>query len=104
MAPSWRPAKAATWCTTWDWQNISVSVAETPRPATHTRLAEIEAPTLVVVATHDPPGLKAADRRVASEVPGARLVEVDSDHYLTLREPEQVSELLREFLLSASPQ
>jgi len=31
-------------------------------------------------------------------IPGARLVEVDSDHYLTLREPELVTDLIRDFL------
>jgi len=35
-------------------------------------------------------------------VPGAQLVEVDSDHYLTLREPEQVSEILLRFLSDAA--
>ena len=92
------------WRATPDVLGLPDGATETPRPPTHTRLPEIQAPTLVVVATHDPPGLKADDRRVASEVPDARLAEIDSDHYLTLREPEQVSELLREFLLSASPQ
>jgi 3-oxoadipate enol-lactonase len=92
------------WRATPDVLGAPEGATEAPRPATHVRLAEIQAPTLVVVATHDPPGLQAVDRRVAGEVPGARLVEVDSDHYLTLREPEQVTELLREFLCSASPQ
>jgi hypothetical protein len=32
----------------------------------------------------------------------ARLVEVDSDHYLTLREPDLVTRLLEEFLVIAS--
>ena len=36
-------------------------------------------------ATHDPPELKEAGATVARQVPGAHLVEVDSDHYLTLR-------------------
>ena len=31
-------------------------------------------------------------------MPGAQLVEIDSDHYLTLREPEHVTQLLEEFL------
>jgi 3-oxoadipate enol-lactonase len=74
-----------------------------PRPNTFERLAEIAAPTLVVLATHDPPGLKEIDLRVARTVPGARLVEIDSDHYLTLREPEQVSNLLLEFLSAQAP-
>ena len=60
-------------------------------------------PTLVVVARHDPPGLRSVGEKVASRVPGARLVEVDSDHYLTLRKPQQLAELLLEFLGAAAP-
>ena len=60
-------------------------------------------PTLVVLATHDPEAQLAVGRHVARQVPGARLVEVDSDHYLTLREPELVTQLLEEFLVSVSP-
>jgi len=59
-------------------------------------------PTLVVVAGLDPPDLKEAGARVARTVPGAQLVEVDSDHYLTLREPERVSEILLRFLSDAA--
>ena len=41
----------------------------------------------------------------AEEVPRlrARLAELDSDHYLTLREAEQVSGLLLDFLAAAAP-
>jgi hypothetical protein len=35
-------------------------------------------------------------------VPGAQLVELDSDHYVTLREADPVSELLLEFLTDAA--
>ena len=66
---------------------------------------EVAVPTLVVVAALDPPDQKEIGFRVARTVPGARLAEIDSDHYLTLREPEQVNELLLEFLTAAaSPQ
>ena len=34
----------------------------------------------------------------------ARHVELDSDHYLTLREPELLSSVLLEFLTAAAPQ
>jgi 3-oxoadipate enol-lactonase len=65
----------------------------------HDRLGELAVPTL---ATHDPPEFRAAGAHVARQAPGARLVEVDSDHYLTLREPELLTRLLEEFLVSAS--
>jgi pimeloyl-ACP methyl ester carboxylesterase len=59
---------------------------------------EIAQPTLVVLARHDPPAQQAVGRELARRLPGARLAEVDSDHYLTLREPELVTGLIREFL------
>jgi pimeloyl-ACP methyl ester carboxylesterase len=61
-------------------------------------LEDVRAPTLVVIAKHDPPELSDAGREATRRVPGARLVEVDSDRYLTLREPELVTGLLRDFL------
>jgi len=67
------------------------------RPAAE-HLAELAVPTLVVTVRHDPPGLREIGPLVAAEAPSARHVEVDSDHYLTLREPELVSKLLVDFL------
>jgi 3-oxoadipate enol-lactonase len=92
------------WRATPDLLGVPEGAVAAPRPKTVDRLGEIRAPTLVVVATHDPPGQQEVDRRVAREIPGARLAEVDSDHYLTLRAPEQVAELLVEFLAPAAPQ
>jgi 3-oxoadipate enol-lactonase len=65
------------------------------------RPEELAMPTLVVTARHDPPAFREAGEEVARRA-GARLVEVDSDHYLTVREPEQVGELLLEFLTAAA--
>jgi pimeloyl-ACP methyl ester carboxylesterase len=61
-------------------------------------LEDVRVPTLVVIAKHDPPELSDAGREVARRIPGARLVEVGSDHYLTLREPELIAGLIRDFL------
>jgi pimeloyl-ACP methyl ester carboxylesterase len=72
-----------------------------PEPA-HDRLDRIDVPTLVVRAAHDPRELREVGAHVARQIPGARLVEVDSDHYLTLREAGRLTQLLEEFLLSAS--
>jgi pimeloyl-ACP methyl ester carboxylesterase len=74
-----------------------------PRPPVHERLGEVSVPTLVVVAEHDPEQLRAIGARVAREVPRATLVELDSDHYLTLREPERVTAILRDFLVANAP-
>jgi 3-oxoadipate enol-lactonase len=65
-------------------------------------LEEVRVPTLVLTAKHDPESLQNAGREAARRIPGARLVEVDSDHYLTLRESELVTERLRELLSAAA--
>jgi len=57
----------------------------------------------VIVASHDPPSLREVGATVARRVPGARLVEVDSDHYLTLREPDRITRILEEFLVDVGP-
>jgi pimeloyl-ACP methyl ester carboxylesterase len=54
----------------------------------------IAAPIYVITARHDP----AVFRAMADELPAARRADVDSDHYLTLREPDVVAGLIREFL------
>ena len=72
------------------------------RPAAE-QLGELAVPTLVVTARHDPPGFREIGPLVAREAPHARHVEVDSDHYLTLREPELVSQLLIDFLVGSAP-
>jgi pimeloyl-ACP methyl ester carboxylesterase len=74
------------------------------RPDARERLGEIRVPALVVVPSHDPPGQREAGATVARRVPGAQFVELDSDHYVTLRQPDQVNELLLEFLTAAAPQ
>ena len=68
------------------------------------RLGELRVPTLVVTAKHDPPGFREIGPLVANAAPDARHVELDSDHYVTLREPELVSGLLLDFLTAAAPQ
>jgi 3-oxoadipate enol-lactonase len=73
-----------------------------PRPPV--ALEEVEAPTLVITARLDPPDLQASGREAARRIPTAQLVEVDSDHYLTLREPERVTKLIRDFLAPLAPQ
>jgi pimeloyl-ACP methyl ester carboxylesterase len=67
-------------------------------------LEEVRVPTLVIVAKHDPASLQNAGREAARRISGARLLEVDSDHYVTLREPELLAGVLRDFLASATPQ
>jgi len=62
------------------------------------RPEDLRCPALVITARHDPPAQIAVGQALAGRAPDARLVEVDSDHYLTLREPETVTALIRDFL------
>jgi 3-oxoadipate enol-lactonase len=73
-------------------------------PPAKDRLGELAVPTLVVTAKHDPPGFREIGPLVAGHAPDARHVELDSDHYVTLREPELLSGVLIEFLAAAAPQ
>jgi len=91
------------WRATAEARGVPDGATPLPRPDAHDRLEKVAVPTLVVVAQHDPPELRALGETVARRVPGARLVEIDSDHYLTLREPEELVELLRELLEAAAP-
>jgi 3-oxoadipate enol-lactonase len=68
------------------------------------RLAELALPTLVVTVAHDPPGMREIGPLVELEAPDARHLELDSDHYVTLREPELVSRALLDFLAPAAPE
>ena len=61
-------------------------------------------PTLIVTAKHDPTGFREIGPLVEREAPDARHLELDSDHYVTLREPELLSGMLLEFLTAAAPQ
>jgi 3-oxoadipate enol-lactonase len=73
-------------------------------PPAKERLGELAVPTLVVTAAHDPAGFREIGPLVAREAPDARHVELDSDHYVTLREPELLARVLLEFLAAAAPQ
>jgi 3-oxoadipate enol-lactonase len=67
------------------------------------RLGELNVPTLIVTAKHDPTGFREIGPLVEREAPDARHLELDSDHYVTLREPELLSSVLLEFLTAAAP-
>jgi pimeloyl-ACP methyl ester carboxylesterase len=62
------------------------------------RLAELAVPALVVTAAHDPAGFREIGPLVAREATNARHVELASDHYVTLREPELLARTLLDFL------
>jgi len=75
-----------------------------PGPPAKERLTELSVPTLVITASHDPEGFREIGPLIAAEAPNARHVELDSDHYVTLREPELLSRVLLDFLTAAAPQ
>jgi 3-oxoadipate enol-lactonase len=105
---AWAPLGAddeirALWRATPDALGVPDGVEPLPRPPAHERLEEIAVPTLVIVPTHDPPAQREVGATVARRVPGAQLVEIDSDHYLTLREPARVTAAIGDFLSASSP-
>jgi 3-oxoadipate enol-lactonase len=69
-----------------------------PERRTRDRLAELAVPALVVTVSHDPQELREVGPLVAREASDARHIELDSDHYVTLREPEALARVLLEFL------
>jgi pimeloyl-ACP methyl ester carboxylesterase len=78
-----------------------------PRPApgapARERLGELAIPTLVITVSHDPPGFREIGPLIAAAASNARHVELESDHFVTLREPQLVATLLIEFLDQTSP-
>jgi pimeloyl-ACP methyl ester carboxylesterase len=58
------------------------------------RFDEIAAPIYVVTVTHDP----APFRALAATLPAVESVELENDHYVTLRDPDRVAELIQGFL------
>ena len=71
------------------------------RKPVYDEIDRIAVPTLVIVGADDHPTPPDKARRIAERIPGARLeVIADSGHSSTVEQPQKVSELLREFLLS----
>jgi 3-oxoadipate enol-lactonase len=73
-------------------------------PPAKERLGELAVPTLAVTVSHDPTGHQEAGLLVAREAPDGRHVELDSDHFVTLREPELLAGVLLDFLTATAPQ
>jgi 3-oxoadipate enol-lactonase len=71
---------------------------EPPGPPARERLGELAVPAIVVTVAHDPPSFREIGPLIAREAPRARHLELDSDHYVTLREPELLAGTLLEFL------
>lgn len=67
-------------------------------PAAH-RLSEIDVPTLVLIAEHDPPYARRVGEVIARGILGARKVTVEgADHVINLRRPQEFDRLVLGFL------
>ena len=74
------------------------------RPPAADRLAEVRAPTLVVVGAADQPDKLAAAALMAARIPNARKVVVpDTAHLPSLERPEAFNRLLHAFLAEIKP-
>jgi pimeloyl-ACP methyl ester carboxylesterase len=72
-------------------------------PAAH-RLGEIDIPTLVVIAEHDPPYMRRLGDLMARGITGARRVTIEgADHVVNLRRPARFDEVVLAFLDEARP-
>lgn len=73
-------------------------------PPAVTRLHEIDVPTLVVKAEHDPPFSRRASDLIAAGVVEGRIVQLDgADHVANLRRPEAFDAVVLPFLREVAP-
>ena len=73
-----------------------------PEPPAARRLHEIDVPTLVLKAEHDPPDMRRISDLIAAGVVDARAVLVEgADHVVNLRQPARFDELVLGFLSDA---
>ena len=70
-------------------------------PPAATRLAEVPAPTLVVVGKLDQPDFRAISERLGAEIPGAETAALDTAHLPALERPEEFNRLVLGFLARA---
>jgi 3-oxoadipate enol-lactonase len=67
------------------------------------RLAEVEAPTLVLVGEEDQPDIRAIAERLAREIPGARAERIaNTAHVPSMERPEEFDRLVLDFLEQAA--
>jgi 3-oxoadipate enol-lactonase len=79
------------------------SIIEIDPPAAH-RLAEIDVPTLVLIAEHDPPFSRRAGDFLAREILGAQRVVVEgADHVVNVRQPGRFEASVIPFLAATRP-
>jgi pimeloyl-ACP methyl ester carboxylesterase len=80
------------------------SALEELDPPAAARLSEIDLPTLVVEAEHDPPFSRRVSKAIADGILDARLVVIEgADHVVNLRQPERFDEVVLGFLNEVRP-
>lgn len=73
--------------------------ANSPNRNAEAHLGDIAAPTLVIHGDRDHPEISVIAKQLATDIPDARSqMTPDADHYLPLRTPERLTELLLEHL------
>jgi pimeloyl-ACP methyl ester carboxylesterase len=73
-------------------------------PPAAARLHEIDAPTLVLKAEHDPPFMRRISDLIAAGIGGARIVQIDgADHVVNLRQPAAFDAAVLPFLEEVRP-
>ncbi len=73
-------------------------------PPAALRLHEIDAPTLVLKAEHDPPDMRRISDLIAAGVPGARARMIEgADHVVNLRQPTAFDDVVLPFLAEVRP-
>ncbi len=73
-------------------------------PPASVRLGEIDVPSLVLIAEHDPPFMRRAGELLAREILDARKVMVEgADHVVNVRQPEAFEDAVLPFLDAAGP-
>jgi 3-oxoadipate enol-lactonase len=77
---------------------------ETAEPPAAVGLHEIDVPTLVVKAEHDPPFMRRCSDLIAAGIPGARVLQIDgADHVVNLRRPAAFDAAVIPFLQEVRP-
>jgi len=74
------------------------SAEEELEPPAALRLGEIDVPALVLVAEQDPPFMRRCDELIGREVLDGRLVTIDADHVVNIRNPEAFDAAVLPFL------
>ena len=62
------------------------------------RIAEVQAPTLVVIGEEDTPDIHAIADRLVREIPDARRASIPGAHVASLEHPDEFDRVVLEFL------